>query len=599
MRDGIGADGILLVPRNAQPLPAVIFVPDCSESPEEICSHGGPAASLVTRGFVVLVLRLISRSHSAGRHLNNRRHLHRLGWQLGHTFLGAEVSKLHSAVSALASLPQVDANRIGVFGFDQGGQLALLAAALDSRIKATVVSNYFGGGIHPEWQPVDRLLFGKAHLFGERELVNLVGADRLCVEANPQHRLPENADAKTETEREQVGFTRGIDFASTKRLALENQIEFVISTKPCSSKAIEFLVERLGANKKPHPSARLHLKSQPGKELARFNELERHYHRLLDRARQVRRSLPLRPKFQFYLDSIGHFPKRPNIFQTRWKLVFDVHRFTGYETTISVYDDLHTYGVLLVPKDIRPDERRPAMVCQHGFWGQPFYAVGFHTNDNAKAYNMFAAKLAERGYVVFCPYLCVPNSEQRTRLVKKAWLLGGMPIGLEVQKFSRAVDFLKSLPFVDRKRIGFYGLSYGGYTAMWFTPAEPRFKAVICSGHFNDWQRKTTDFGFKMSCYLYHPDEDMYNFGLLRQLDHVDLATLRAPRPFAVEAGWRDGVFKMEWVRSEFRRVKEIYRKLGAAEKAQLFEFDGPHEVHGAGTFPFLDRWLRHNAQSE
>ena len=611
--DGIHVDGILLSPKSKAPLPAILYVPDCSESSEEVCSRRGAASRLAQRGFVVLALRLISRRYSEGYRLNNRRHLHRLGWQLGRTFLGAEVSKLRSAVGALSKLPQVDANRIGVFGFDQGGQLALLAAALDDRIKATVVSNYFGGGVHPEWQPVDRLLFGKAHLFGESELADLIGSQRLCVEADTRGRWPENGDAKTELEREQVGFTRGIDFTTSKRLAGQNQIEFVASKTPCSDGSVIFLNDALRSTmweavSDRRPSFSFHTSSRPSetashvaaakKELVRFAELENHYNRLLTGAR-TRRRRSSRNKLAAYFDVIGHFPQRPRSFEARWKLVCDVHKFTGYETTISVRDGLQTYGVLLVPKDIRPGDRRPAVVCQHGFQGQPLYAVGFHTNEQAKAYNMFAARLAERGYVVFSPYLCVPNSEQRTRLVTKAWLLGGMPIGLETQKFSRAVDFLESLPFVDRNRIGFYGLSYGGYTALWFTPAEPRFKVVICSGHFNDWQRKTTDLSFKPSCYLYHPDEDMYNHGLMERLDHVDLAVLCAPRPFAVEAGLQDGVFKMEWVRSEFRRVKEIYRTFGKPENAQLFEFDGPHEVHGKDTFPFLDRWLRHDAQNK
>lgn len=49
----------------------------------------------------------------------------------------------------------------------------------------------------------------------------------------------------------------------------------------------------------------------------------------------------------------------------------------------------------------------------------------------------------------------------------------------------------------------------------------------------------------------------------------------------------------MEWMRSEFGRMKEIYRTRGKPESAQLFEFDGPREVRGTDTFPFLDRWLR------
>ena len=31
-----------------------------------------------------------------------------------------------------------------------------------------------------------------------------------------------------------------------------------------------------------------------------------------------------------------------------------------------VWPGIFNYGILLVPKDIRPDERRPVVICQHG-----------------------------------------------------------------------------------------------------------------------------------------------------------------------------------------------------------------------------------------
>ena len=75
---------------------------------------------------------------------------------------------------------------------------------------------------------------------------------------------------------------------------------------------------------------------------------------------------------------------------------------------------------------------------------------------------------------------------------------------MEVKKFDRVLDYLSTLPFVDKERFAFYGLSYGGFTALWTGPAEPRFKAVICSGHFNDWSAKTTDLTQGTS-FLFYP----------------------------------------------------------------------------------------------
>ena len=49
------------------------------------------------------------------------------------------------------------------------------------------------------------------------------------------------------------------------------------------------------------------------------------------------------------------------------------------------------------------------------------------------------------------------------------------------------LDWLSTLPNVDGDRIGFYGLSYGGKTAMRVPAVEKRYCLSICSGDFNEW----------------------------------------------------------------------------------------------------------------
>jgi len=36
-----------------------------------------------------------------------------------------------------------------------------------------------------------------------------------------------------------------------------------------------------------------------------------------------------------------------------------------------------------------------------------------------------------------------------------------------------------------------------------------------------------------------------------------------------------------------------MYDHLQASDRAQIEFFDGPHTIHGVGTFEFLNRWLR------
>ena len=59
-----------------------------------------------------------------------------------------------------------------------------------------------------------------------------------------------------------------------------------------------------------------------------------------------------------------------------------------------------------------------------------------------------------------------------------------------------------------------------------------------------------------------------------------------------VERGHQDGVAPDEWVAAEYAQVRRLYVKLGLAERTAIEFFDGPHTIHGVGTFAFLHKHL-------
>jgi dienelactone hydrolase len=275
--------------------------------------------------------------------------------------------------------------------------------------------------------------------------------------------------------------------------------------------------------------------------------------------------------------------------------VYDEPGFRGYRLSVRVYDGVEAYGILLVPKGMHSGERRPVVFVQHGLAGRPESSLGVVPNPRDDAvYSRFGLRLVERGYIVFAPMIATQDNVERTRLIRRAHLTGLIPAGMDVKKFGRQLDYLSTLPYVDTAQFGFYGLSYGGYTALWIGPAEPRFQVVICSGHFNDWNVKTTDLTQGTAYPLYFNVVDQYNFGMLGNFNHSDLASLIAPRAFMVEMGDSDGVIvaPRSLVDREIEKVLDIYRKLGIPEKGGVSRFAGPHMVNGGGTYPFLDRCL-------
>jgi hypothetical protein len=150
---------------------------------------------------------------------------------------------------------------------------------------------------------------------------------------------------------------------------------------------------------------------------------------------------------------------------------------------------------------------------------------------------------------------------------------------------------LSGQPFIDPKRIGFYGLSYGGKTAMRVPSLLDRYCLSICSADFNEWVTKCATIDLPYS-YLYTIEYDMYEFNLGHTFNYAEMAALIAPRPFMVERGHYDGVATDEWVAHEFARVRRFYAKLGIPDRTAIEFFNGPHTINGDGTYKFLHQHL-------
>jgi hypothetical protein len=155
------------------------------------------------------------------------------------------------------------------------------------------------------------------------------------------------------------------------------------------------------------------------------------------------------------------------------------------------------------------------------------------------------------------------------------------------------LEWLAQQPFVDPQRIGFYGLSYGGKTAVRVPPLLDGYALSICSADFNEWVWKNTSVEAGYS-YLVTQEYDMIEFNLANVANYAELATLMAPRPFMVERGHADGVAPDEWVAYEFAKVRRFYAtRMKMPDRAEIEFFDGPHTINGKGTFEFLRRHLR------
>jgi hypothetical protein len=251
-----------------------------------------------------------------------------------------------------------------------------------------------------------------------------------------------------------------------------------------------------------------------------------------------------------------------------------------------------TWGYLLVPKGLQPGERRPVVVTQHGVRGLPDDVINEDPKSRANGvYQAFAVRLAERGFIVFAPHNPYRGDDPSRVLQRKAQPIGKTIFSVILAQHERILDFLSSQPNVDAKRIGFYGLSYGGQSAMRLPILIERYALSICSGDFNEWTWKNASTDFPKS-YMYNNAYERPEFRMGLTFGYAEMVALMVPRPFMVERGHNDGVGIDEWVAYEYAKVKRLYDKLKISDRTEIEYFDGPHMIHGVGTYRFLHRHL-------
>lgn len=620
--DGVTAEGLLLEP-TSEPKADIVALPDADQTPEMIAGvvPGLPVESQFARilaesGCRVLVPALISR-HREPRNgravLTHREFVYRPAFELGRHLIGYELQKVLAAVDFFAA--DGAERKLGVAGYGEGGMLALYAAALDDRIDAALVSGYFDDRRTIWQQPIDRNVFGLLEAFGDAELAAMVAPRTLGIEAakGPGLMILGDGGAPATLASPPLDRAKG-EFDRAKQLLTRlgisgDPITLVPGAKDGhfgSAEALTPFLSDLGAKLRDTRTAPKAIQppTDPEARLRRqIVEMDRFTQRLLEESPYVRaefmkgldtssldayRASSTRYRDIFRNDVIGAFDQPLSPPKPRARKAYDTPAWTGYEVVLDVFDGFFAYGILLVPKDVKDAERRPVVVCQHGLEGRPQDII---TGDH-NAYHDFAAKLAERGFVVFAPQHLYLFKDRFRTLQRKANPLGKTLFSLMVPQHEQLLGWLKTLPFVDGDRIGFYGLSYGGKSAMRIPALVEGYALSICSADFNDWVWKNASTRAPYS-YVWTMEYEIFEFDLGSTFNYSEMAALIAPRPFMVERGHFDGVAPDERVALEYAKVRFLYAAhLKRPDLTEIEFFDGPHTINGQGTYRFLHRHL-------
>jgi len=623
-------EGLLLRPVNTEPWASIIVVPDCEQTPEQLAglASGLPQESQVARrlaenGCEVIVPALLDRNfgpHKGRARITAREFIHRSAYVLGRTMTGYEVQKL----LALIEWHRRNKRRpLGIFGYGEGGRLTLFTAALIGEPLPACVSGYFDDRSNLWQEPIDRNVFGLLEHFGDAGLACMAGR-RLLIEAargleaeftgqggGAPSRLVSPTLESVQKELKQAAEI--LRRPTTDMLAISGNGQGPFGTDKTLERFLHVVSSESTRRLRPigaPPQLLAATNIAKNRQARMFHELDRHNQWLLTESPYVRANFMKQldtssienyqksaEKYRqlFYTQIIGKFddkllPPRP-----RTRKTWDFPKWSGYEVLLDVFPDILAYGVLLLPKDIRPDERRPVIVCQHGLEGRP---TDTFLNNNP-AYHDFAAKLAERGFITFAPQNLYLFKDRFRTLQRKANTLGKTLFSIITPQHEQILNWLAQQPFVDPERIAFYGLSYGGKTAMRVPAILTNYCLSICSADFNDWVWKNASSRSPYS-YVWTGEYEIFEFNLGQTFNYAEMAALIAPRPFMVERGHFDGVAPDETVAYEFAKVRHLYAaRLKLPDRAQIEWFAGPHTINGKGTFDFLHKHLKWPAPNQ
>lgn len=250
-------------------------------------------------------------------------------------------------------------------------------------------------------------------------------------------------------------------------------------------------------------------------------------------------------------------------------------------------------AILIQPANLTAG-KLPAVLCLHQTTphgkGEPAGMAG----DPSLHY---ALELARRGYAVIAPDYPSFGEHPYDFGEKTPYQSGTMKA---IWDNLRAIDYLESLHFVDRSRIGVIGHSLGGHNAIFTALFDDRLKAVVSSCGFcrfdkDDVPSWTGPRYMPLIATEFGSDANRLPF------DFPELIAAIAPRAFFASAALKDADFDVVGVRETTDAARRIYDLYGESDRLQAYY---PNCDHGfpddarANSYRFLDQMLEHRPVS-
>src|SRR3954447_106396 len=255
------------------------------------------------------------------------------------------------------------------------------------------------------------------------------------------------------------------------------------------------------------------------------------------------------------------FPKsdlRPQIFGRLEKRDYSIEK-----VLIQTLPGYYLGGNLYRPLKPAPTEGFPAVLSPHGHW-----RYGRLEHTDIASVPARCINLARQGYIVFAYDMVGYNDTVQTphdfgsKPEEELWAFG--PFGLQTWNSIRALDFIESLPGVNRRKLGVTGASGGATQTMMLAAVDDRIQFAAPANMVSFIMQGGS------------PCENAPNLRL--ETNNVEIASMMAPRPMLMTAATGDWTRNM--MTEEFPAVRAIYNLYGKPENVNALLLDAPHNYN-------------------
>jgi hypothetical protein len=237
---------------------------------------------------------------------------------------------------------------------------------------------------------------------------------------------------------------------------------------------------------------------------------------------------------------------------------------------IQLWPGVYSRCLLYMPRQF-PEKPAPAALCPHGHEPE-----GYADADLQKRFLM----LAKLGYVV----LATPQDHHEDILRDYAYQT------YMTWNNMRALDFLETLPEVDKNRIGVSGLSGGGLQSQMIVALDSRIKAATIAGLTCDYREIT--FPNATHCYCNHWPNAM------ACTDQPEISALSCPTPvqYLTMNDWT-----LHFAADNFPTIQMLYRDNGYPTRTEVVYWP-THHVYDRPkrerTYWWMEKWVRGKANA-